>query len=441
MKALSLYSGGCDGLSLAGSWVGIEAVAFCECDTECRKQISRRHPDKPIFEYDTEVTCDALRNSGIEPAGIDIILASPPCQCASVAGARLGDADERNRWPQCLDIVCRVKPRWFMAENVPGLLSVNDGRLFGDILRRLAEMGYDAGWGVWGAADVGAPHKRDRLCLVAYRNDKRQSQPQGDNGEGGGRIVNGCEVADTTRTECHRSISNSHQTRHGGFADSCVMGDSKHDGCSSPEIGTGVTSGNDCEQERQNRTGQSARSGRQYGNVGDSSGAGLQKCDASPISDEPRYAAGERHKGNVGDAGRRSVRYDSTDIGSTPRKIHEITSASALGDTECSGLSGNIRCRSEQELEDGHTKSGCGATQPGLGSLFNGVFSRLAAQQWPSGRGAEQFSWEPPRVVEGMKGRAAQIKMYGNAVVPQWALIILAAIVEFDRLLQLRGTP
>jgi len=167
MKALSIYSGGCDGLSLAASWCGIETVAYCEADEACRAVLAARHPDKPIFHIDEEVATDAMRARGIEPRDVDIILASPPCQCASVAGMRLGSADGRNRWPECLRIVRDVAPRWFMAENVCGLLSVDDGRLFGGILRELAALGYDARWCVYGAVDVGAHHERERLCLVA----------------------------------------------------------------------------------------------------------------------------------------------------------------------------------------------------------------------------------------------------------------------------------
>ena len=141
MRAISIYSGGCDGLTLAAAWEGIETLAFCECDAACRCLIAARHPGAPIFEYDTEVTADALRANGIDPSRIDIILASPPCQCASVAGKRMGGADERNRWPETLRIIRDIAPRWVFCENVPGLLSVDDGRLFGTILRELAEGG------------------------------------------------------------------------------------------------------------------------------------------------------------------------------------------------------------------------------------------------------------------------------------------------------------
>ena len=173
MKALSMYSGGCDGISLAASWFGAETVAYCDNDAACRALLKHRHPDSPIFENDEEVTLDALRSHGIDPRAIDIIFGGPPCQIASVAGQRLGASDPRNRWPHFLTVIGAVRPRWILAENVPGLLTVQGkngirGELFGDILSSLAQMGYVVGWCCYGAADVGAPHKRERLFIVGY---------------------------------------------------------------------------------------------------------------------------------------------------------------------------------------------------------------------------------------------------------------------------------
>src|SRR3990172_5494111 len=79
----------------------------------------------------------------------------------------MGESDSRWLWPEFYRIVCEVRPRWVLAENVPGLLSIDDGRLFGGILRDLAEAGYDAVWFVLSAADVGAPHLRERVFVVA----------------------------------------------------------------------------------------------------------------------------------------------------------------------------------------------------------------------------------------------------------------------------------
>lgn len=205
MNAISLYSGGCDGMSLAASWLGIETTAYCDSEPACRAVLAARHPDRPIFTSDEDVTPDGLRAVGIDPAGIDLVMGGPPCQCASVAGKRLGAADPRNRWPQFVRIVREIGPRWIMAENSPGLLTVDDGRLFGDVLRGLAEAGYDVCWDCWGAADVGAPHRRDRLFILGMladadilRREPRRAKPEG--------------FGWSTGIDCRGKLANTHDT-------------------------------------------------------------------------------------------------------------------------------------------------------------------------------------------------------------------------------------
>lgn len=93
-----------------------------------------------------------------------------PCQPHSCAGKRRASGDERDLWPELRRVICEIKPRWFLGENVAGLRSSENGRFFGGILRDLAAMGYVVGWGSWEAADVGAPHHRERIFIVAYLN-------------------------------------------------------------------------------------------------------------------------------------------------------------------------------------------------------------------------------------------------------------------------------
>lgn len=97
------------------------------------------------------------------------------CQGNSAAGKRRGRADPRNLWPETKRILRELEPRYAVVENVDGLRSVgvgDDGEpagLFGEILRDLAALGYRTGWLVLGAADAGAPHQRDRICIIGYR--------------------------------------------------------------------------------------------------------------------------------------------------------------------------------------------------------------------------------------------------------------------------------
>ena len=99
---------------------------------------------------------------------VDILCGGIPCQPFSVVGKRKGSADERDLWPDFLRAICKVRPRYIVLENVAGLLSSNEGRDFGRILRDLAKNGYDAEWDCISAAAAGAAHIRERLFLLAY---------------------------------------------------------------------------------------------------------------------------------------------------------------------------------------------------------------------------------------------------------------------------------
>jgi DNA (cytosine-5)-methyltransferase 1 len=99
---------------------------------------------------------------------VDVICGGFPCQPHSLAGRRAGSSDERDLWPEFARIIRKLRPRWIVAENVPGLLSTDAGRFFGTVLGDLAACGYDAEWDCLPASAFGAPHRRDRVWLVAY---------------------------------------------------------------------------------------------------------------------------------------------------------------------------------------------------------------------------------------------------------------------------------
>lgn len=102
---------------------------------------------------------------------VDLIAGGIPCQPNSLAGKRQGGADDRDLWPDFRRVVREVGPRFAFVENVPGLLSVEDGRSFGRILGDLAEDGYDAAWCCLPAADVGARHRRERVFVLGWMAD------------------------------------------------------------------------------------------------------------------------------------------------------------------------------------------------------------------------------------------------------------------------------
>lgn len=100
--------------------------------------------------------------------GYHIVTGGFPCQPHSLAGKRKASADERDLWPDTFRIIRTFRPDYALGENVLGLLSSENGRFFGGILRDLASIGYDAQWCVLRASDFGAPHRRARVFLVAY---------------------------------------------------------------------------------------------------------------------------------------------------------------------------------------------------------------------------------------------------------------------------------
>jgi DNA (cytosine-5)-methyltransferase 1 len=95
---------------------------------------------------------------------VDILTAGYPCQPFSTAGNRKGTNDERHLWPYIKDAISILAPRFVVLENVRGHLSLG----FKEVLKDLAELGYDAQWQVVRASDIGAPHQRARLFVIAY---------------------------------------------------------------------------------------------------------------------------------------------------------------------------------------------------------------------------------------------------------------------------------
>lgn len=160
MTVGSIFSG-IGGIELGLERVGMTIKWQVEIDEYCREILEKHWPG--VKRYGNIKDIDW---SGVER--VDLICGGFPCPPVSTAGKRRGSNDERWMWPEFIRCLRTLKPRWVLVENVRGLLSVNNGREFGEILRDLAESGYDAEWFLLGAKDVGAPHKRNRTFILAY---------------------------------------------------------------------------------------------------------------------------------------------------------------------------------------------------------------------------------------------------------------------------------
>ena len=165
MREPSLFSGAGGGL-LGTKLLGWEHVGYVEFNDYCQRVIRQQIKDgildeAPIFgdirTFISEGYADSYQGM------VDVVTAGFPCQPFSVAGKGEGEDDPRNMWPQTKDVLCKVRPKYALLENVTGLLNHEYiRRIFGD----LAEIGFDARWGSFTARDEGGPIERERLFIA-----------------------------------------------------------------------------------------------------------------------------------------------------------------------------------------------------------------------------------------------------------------------------------
>lgn len=161
MRVLDLFSG-IGGFSLGLERAGFTTVAFCEIEPYCRAVLKKHWPDVPCYDDVRTLTIGRLAADGI---CVDVICGGFPCQDISVAGKGAGLAGERSGlWSEYSRLIGELRPRYAIVENVAALL----GRGMDTVLGDLASLGYDAEWHCIPASAVGAPHRRDRIWIVAY---------------------------------------------------------------------------------------------------------------------------------------------------------------------------------------------------------------------------------------------------------------------------------
>ena len=157
----SLFSG-IGGFDLGLERAGMKVIWQSEIDPFACKVLKKHWPDVPNLGDINKIDWTNIERP-------DVICGGYPCQPFSTAGKRGGATDPRHLWPAMFNAICLLRPRYALMENVRGHLSMG----FGDVLADLASVGFNAEWQVIPAAAVGAPHKRDRVFIVAYANGGR----------------------------------------------------------------------------------------------------------------------------------------------------------------------------------------------------------------------------------------------------------------------------
>jgi len=177
MTAVSLFAG-IGGFELAMERVGIAPVASVEIDKKASGVLTERFPSTQVFGDIKGVSSGDLLSAGFNPAN-GIITGGFPCQDLSVAGRRAGLAGERSGlfW-EIHRLISETKTKWFVLENVPGLLSSNDGRDMGVVLGSLAELGYGLAYRILDAQHFGVAQRRRRVFIVGRLGDDWRTPAQ-----------------------------------------------------------------------------------------------------------------------------------------------------------------------------------------------------------------------------------------------------------------------
>lgn len=160
---LDLFSG-IGGFALAAQWAGFETIQFVENNLFCQKVLTKNFPNIPIHSDIKDFEWDIF-----EDGEIDLLTGGFPCQPFSIAGKRKGKEDDRYLWPEMLRVIQESRPVWVLAENVTGIINTGLER----ILKELEAENYNIRIYNIPACGADAPHRRERLWIVAHSNGER----------------------------------------------------------------------------------------------------------------------------------------------------------------------------------------------------------------------------------------------------------------------------
>ena len=410
------YGGIERGLNLAGiehrviAHVEIEAFAIANL---VAKMEAGKLDAAPVWSNLKTLPVESFRDR------VDILTGGYPCQPFSAAGKRLGEEDPRHLWPYICDIIRAVRPVRCFFENVEGHISLG----LREVISDLESLGYKVAWGIFSAREVGAPHQRKRVYIMA---------------------------------DCHNGLSQfSHKQirtgRNASINGSELMGNSEHNGLPSTQIG-----GSNAENARGSEkgsedavqsSGASRRSNNESLSRSDTMADSQSELSKRTISERNRLGQSEEALGDRSDSEGASSVADTTLLGLQEHghvKSNKFVSVSEeLADTDstrsreggisCKGADGSklvsngqaggtiladpINERSQRQPGDGKNVNKRGWFNPKQdGSISEeGVFSRGHTARW----------WPPEprlgRVVDGCANRVDRIRLLGNGVVPQTA--------------------
>jgi DNA (cytosine-5)-methyltransferase 1 len=403
LKLLDLFSG-IGGFSLGlESTGGFETIAFVEKDDFCQKVLKKHWPNTTI-EGD-------IRNVKGNKYEADIITGGFPCQPFSVAGKRKGTDDDRYLWDETIRVVRECKPKWFIGENVEGLININNGVVLRQVQTDLEKEGFEVQCLVIPASGIGAWHQRKRIWIVANSSSQRSSsQSIGEHRELDKEIRRKKETGDQSTLRTSSSCSDVPNTKSSG-----------HRGWSSQECKNGEWSFLQGEQK-----------GRKMGSE-------IEGCDGdvsnseSISSNDGRYGNDSKEKQIQLKVGRES---SSTNVSNSESKR---TRKNDQGLWESfGGINGRERTNVSNSNNSRDRTSTHGINKDGKKKIERREeFSQLKF----SGYSKETW-WQTQSRICGVpngvsfeldKTRSNRIKSLGNSIVPQIVRELGFAILEAEK--------
>ena len=455
-----------------------KTIAFAEIDEFCRKVLKKNFGNVKIYED--------VRDVRIEQP-VFLVCGGFPCQGFSVAGLQRGTKDNRYLWPEMFDVIKHAKPRWVIAENVRGIVNVEDGVAFNKVHTDLESQGYEVQAFNIPASAKGAWHRRERIWFVAcnpdvvYPHDFRCEQHTEAEEKGNGR-AEASSFSGGSHASDSESIS-SHDRKHGNHSQ-----EKKEEGDAGRQSSNDVPDSNEgnaqagrerqrgvCEKDKVKGQPDNAARPRQAlpdsESIGHGGGSGEERG-----TEQRKFQQKEQTRNEMGSetegcgelsGGERNVPDSDTGLG--VRENEEIQAggnstvngSEDVSDSNGEGLEGHDEHRSSKSIErekkyhigagnsstkiedDANTKSiGYADTsyeekrEGSAARCGKGEFERSGIEEECQGDWSEiiaQFRGVPDGVSTAVdRNRTPRLKSLGNAIVPQIAETIGRAIIKAE---------
>lgn len=205
LKLLDLFSG-IGGFSYGLEQTqGFETIAFCEKDEFCQKVLRKHWNDIKIY--------DDIRHIKGSEIKADIVTGGFPCQPFSVAGKQRGTDDDRYLWDETIRVVAETKPKWFIGENVDGLINIQEGKVLQQIQKDLEAESFQVQCLVIPASGIGAWHQRKRVWIIGYSEHNGSSSAKIE-----GRNIETSEWSSQRQNEAKQFERTSRSTNNGSLS-------------------------------------------------------------------------------------------------------------------------------------------------------------------------------------------------------------------------------